>query len=164
MRTLYLLRHAKSGWKDETLADFDRPLAGRGRKACKLIAKVIQEKNIKFDLALCSPAIRARQTIELVWKAAKLRTEILYDQRIYAANARRLLGIVRESGNDRKNVLLVGHNPGLEDLLSLLASESERLPTASLVKLKLNISKWAETSDNKAALDWIVRPRELDTD
>ncbi|HEV8368366.1 MAG TPA: histidine phosphatase family protein [Pyrinomonadaceae bacterium] len=162
MRTLYLLRHAKSSWKDESQADFERPLSGRGRKACVTIAKLIQDKGIEFDLALSSTAVRARQTIDLIKQLAKLRTELRYDERIYEASGARLLEIIRQIENHRKTVLLVGHNPGLEDLLHLLTGETQSLPTGSLAKIKLKISKWSDTDDDAATLDWIVRPKELD--
>ena len=162
MRILYLLRHAKSSRKDESIADFERPLAGRGRKACVLIARLIQEKEIQFDLILSSSAVRARETIELISQHAKLRCELRFDERIYEASANRLLEIVSEIHSDRKTVLVVGHNPGLEDLLQLLTRENLTLPTASLAKVKLKISKWSESAVNKGSLDWMERPKELD--
>jgi phosphohistidine phosphatase len=160
MRILYLLRHAKSSWKNESKPDFERPLAGRGRKACEIVASLIQAREIQFDLVLCSTAIRARETIDLVNQYAKLRTEIRFDERIYEATAMQLLELVSQIENDRKSVLLVGHNPGFEDLLYLLTGENHRFPTASLAKIKLKLSKWSDAYDNKAALDWIARPKE----
>jgi phosphohistidine phosphatase len=162
MRTLYLLRHAKSSWKGESVADFERPLAGRGRKACVVIARLIQAREIQFDLILSSSAVRARETIELIRQYAKLRNELRFDERIYDASANRLLEIVSEIESDRKSLLVVGHNPGLEDLLQLLTGDKQNLPTASLAKIKLKISKWSEHYENKASLDWIERPKELD--
>src|SRR5881397_3753783 len=106
MRTLYLLRHAKSNWKDESMADFERPLSGRGRKACGTIAQFIQAEGIEFDLVLSSPAVRARETIELIKQRAKFRAELRYDERIYEASATRLLEIVSQIEGDRKAVLL----------------------------------------------------------
>lgn len=111
MRTLYLLRHAKSSWKDESLADFERPLSRRGQKACDLIVKVITEKGIEFDLALSSTALRARETIELITRRAQLQTEVRFDERIYDASVADLVQITSQIENDRKSVLLVGHNP-----------------------------------------------------
>jgi phosphohistidine phosphatase len=162
MRTLYLLRHAKSSWKDESVTDFERPLAGRGRKACVVIARLIQAKEIQLDLILSSTAVRARETIELIRQYAKLRGELRFDERIYEATENRLLEIVSEIESDRKSVLIVGHNPGLEDLLELLTGEKQTLPTASLAKIKLKISKWSENYENEARLDWIERPKELE--
>ena len=160
MRTLYLLRHAKSSWKDETLPDFERPLAGRGKRACEVVAQIIQEREIRFCLALCSTAIRARETLELVNQNVKLRTELRFDERIYEAGVADLLEVTSEIESDRKSVLMVGHNPGFEDLLYLLTGETHRFPTASLAKLKLKVSKWSDSYDNKAVLDWITRPKD----
>jgi phosphohistidine phosphatase len=162
MRTLYLLRHAKSSWKDPSQADFERPLANRGRKACETVARLIQDRGVEFDLVLCSTAIRARETIELVGKYAKLRTELRFDERIYEATVEQLVEIISQVENDRKSVLLVGHNPGFEDLLHLFSGEDQSFPTASLAKVKLKVSKWSEPFDHKAAVDWIARPKELE--
>ena len=162
MRTLYLLRHAKSSWKDQSLADFERPLAGRGRKACGLMAQFIRDKEIQFDLVLSSTALRARETIDLIGKQAQLHSELRFDERIYEASVTDLLEVTSQIENDRKSVLLVGHNPGLEEFLLALSGVSERLPTAALVKLKLKVSKWSDNCEGKAALEWLVRPRDLD--
>jgi Phosphohistidine phosphatase SixA len=162
MRTLYLLRHAKSSWKDPSQTDFERPLANRGRKACEIVARLIQDRGLEFDLVLCSTAIRARETIELVSKYAKLRTELRFDERIYEATVSQLLEIVSQLENDRKTVLLVGHNPGFEELLHVFSGADHRFPTASLAKIKLKISKWSDPFDRKASVEWVARPKELE--
>jgi phosphohistidine phosphatase len=162
MRTLYLLRHAKSSWKEESQLDFERPLAGRGRKACGLIAKLIQSEGIEFDLLLSSSAVRARETIELVRQQAKLRSELRFDERIYEAPVTRLMEIISELENDRKVILLVGHNPGMGELIHALTGEEQGVPTASLAKIKLKVSKWSEVGEAKGTLEWIVRPKELE--
>ena len=162
MRTLYLLRHAKSSWKDESLVDFERPLAGRGRRACESIAGLIRSEQVEFDLLLSSTAVRARETIERIRQVAKLRTELRFDERIYEASADRLLEVISQIENDRKNVLLIGHNPGFEELLQLLTGDVERVPTACLAKIKFKIPKWSEVGPNQGTLEWIVRPKELE--
>ena len=162
MRTLYLLRHAKSSWKDPSQADFERPLANRGRKACEIVARLIQDRGLEFDLVLCSTAIRARETIELVSKYAKLRTELRFDERIYEVTVAQLLEIVSQLENDRKSVLLVGHNPGFEELLQVFSGADHRFPTASLAKIKLKISTWSDPFDRKTSLEWLARPKELE--
>jgi phosphohistidine phosphatase len=162
MRNLYLLRHAKSSWKDESLADFERPLAGRGRKACDTIGKFVLSKQLEFDLVICSTALRARDTIDLVRQRAKLRVEVRYDERIYEAGTERLLEVISQIESDKKSVLLVGHNPGFEDLLQLLTSEEPPFPTAALAKINWKNSKWSEPLEGKATLEWIVTPKELE--
>jgi phosphohistidine phosphatase len=161
MLTLYLLRHAKSDWDDASQQDFERPLANRGRKAAALIGELIQEKGIDFDLVLVSTAVRTRETIELVQERARFRSEVRYDERIYEATVSQLLGVIAEVDNDRGSVLLVGHNPGLEALLTLLTGEQISLTTANLTKIKLNVTTWSATLTNKGTLDWIIRPKEI---
>ncbi|HEY6806384.1 MAG TPA: histidine phosphatase family protein [Pyrinomonadaceae bacterium] len=162
MRHLYLLRHAKSSWKDESLADFDRPLAGRGRRACDVIGEFITTNEIEFDLAVSSTAVRARDTIDLIRQRARLKFEVRYDERIYEAGEARLLEVISQTENDKKSVMLVGHNPGLEQLLQSLTGTEETFPTAALAKINLKISKWSESLTGKATLEWVVRPKELE--
>lgn len=161
MLTLYLLRHAKSSWDDASQPDFERPLANRGREACALIGEFIEEKGIDFDLVVVSTAVRTRETIELVKERAKFRGEVRYDERIYGATVSQLLEIVSQIDNDRESVLLVGHNPGIEDLLALLTGEHQRVTTANFAKIKLEATKWSGTLANKGTLEWIIRPREI---
>ena len=161
MRTLYLLRHAKSSWKDENQLDLERALAGRGKKACGIVARFIQTEGIELDLLLSSTATRARETVELVRQQAKLRAELRYDERIYEATVDRLVEVISEVENDRKSILLVGHNPGMEELLHALTDQEQRMPTAALAKIKLKLSKWSDIEGMKGTLEWVVRPKEL---
>ena len=162
MKTLFLLRHAKSSWKDETLADFERPLNRRGRGAAETMGNYFKTEGIVPELILCSPAVRARETLDLVAKAAKWSTEVRYDQRIYEASGMRLAEVVSQIDNDRKVAMLVGHNPGLEDLLLLFTGNTETMPTGAIAKLLLKTTKWATAVDKRATLDWLVRPKDLE--
>jgi phosphohistidine phosphatase len=161
MKTLFLLRHAKSSWKDQDLADFERPLNDRGRKAAELIGNFIAKQNVTIDLVISSPAVRARQTIELVLQAAKRSPELRFDQRVYEASPTRLLEITSQIEDDRKSVLLVGHNPGMEELLALLVGVEMHMPTASLAKVVLGSKKWDKILAEKGVLESFVRAREL---
>jgi phosphohistidine phosphatase len=161
MLTLYLLRHAKSSWDDASLRDFERPLTNRGREACALIGEFIEEKGIEFDLVLVSTAVRTRETIELIKERAKLRSEVRYDERIYEATVSQLLEVISQVDNDRENVLLVGHNPGIEELLTLLTGEHLRVTTANFAKIKIQATKWSDSLANTGTLDWIIRPKEI---
>ena len=162
MRNLYLLRHAKSSWKDESLADFERPLANRGKRACDTIGKFILANEIEFDLVISSTAVRARDTIDLVKQSAKLRAEIRYDERIYEASVERLFELTSQIENDKKKVMLVGHNPGFEELLQALTGVTQPFPTAAFAKINLKISKWSDSFEGKANLEWLVTPKELE--
>jgi phosphohistidine phosphatase len=161
MKTLFLLRHAKSSWKDSTLQDFDRPLNGRGRKAGELVGAFIRKQNLTPDLVLSSPAVRARETIEIVLKAAKLQVELRYDQRIYDAGPLRLLEVISQIDEQKSAVLIVGHNPGIGELLEVLTGRLERINTGTLVKIHLATTKWSKALERKGSLDWLVRPKEL---
>jgi len=161
MLTLYLLRHAKSSWEEASQQDFERPLTNRGRKACALIGEFIEEKGIDFDLVLVSTAVRTRQTIELIKEQAKLRGEVRYDERIYEATVSQLLEVIAQVDSDRENVLLVGHNPGIEGLLALLTGQQQRVTTANFAKIKITATKWSGSLANKGTLEWIVRPKEI---
>lgn len=158
MLTLYLLRHAKSSWDNASMRDFDRPLASRGREACATIGAFIEEKGINFDLVLVSTAVRTRETVELVKQRAKFRGEVRYDQRIYEASTSQLLQVISEIDNDRESVLLVGHNPGMEDLLGLLTGEHVHLSTANFARINLNAPAWSANLTNTGTLEWIVVP------
>lgn len=161
MKTLFLLRHAKSSWKDAMLADFERPLNGRGLKAAPLIGRYLRRKKIRPDLILSSPAERARQTTALVMEAAKLSAELRYDERIYEASAGRLLEIISQIEESASTVLLVGHNPGMEELLAHLTGESQTMPTAALAEISLDIDKWSKARERSGRLEWMVKPKEL---
>lgn len=161
MLTLYLLRHAKSSWDDESKQDFERPLSSRGRKACALIGEYIEEKGIDFDLVLVSTSVRTRETIELIRERAKFRAEVRYDERIYEATVSQLLDVISQVDSDQKSVLLVGHNPGIEELLALLTGEQQRVTTANFAKIKIKATKWSASLANKGTLDWIIRPKEI---
>jgi phosphohistidine phosphatase len=164
MRRLYLLRHAKSSWDDSSLPDFDRPLAPRGRKATKLIAGYVERQRIRPELVLCSPARRARETLDRVAPALG-SPEVTYDERLYGASEEELLARLREVPATYESVLLTGHNPGIAQLLALLVADRAPLPpevpTGALASLSIRASDWSELEPGAAALDAFVVPREL---
>lgn len=161
MKTMYLLRHAKSSWKDESLADIERPLNGRGRKASQIIGDLLKKEKIVPDLVLSSSAVRARQTTDLVMQTANLSSELRFDERIYEATPQKLLEVVQQIDKSKKNVLLVGHNPGFEQLLELLTGSVETFATATLANISLKAATWAAVKRDSGDLEWIVRPKEL---
>ena len=163
MKTLLVLRHAKSSWKDSGLADFERPLNDRGKRASDLIGRFLRKNRPYPDLVLCSTAIRARETVRLVLEAARLVVEVRYDQRLYLTGADKLTEIVSQIEEDRANVLLVGHNPGMEELLPRLTGVAVNLPTAALAKIELDVRQWSAISEKKhGRLDWVVKPKDLE--
>ena len=161
MKILLLLRHAKSSWKDKGLKDFDRPLNERGKRDAKAIGTLIRKEEIVPDLVLSSPAVRARETTAIVLATAKPATELRYDERIYEADALRLLEVISQIEENFNSVLIVGHNPGMEELLELLTGCSEHMSTATLAQIYLKgVDKWSKVSRGKATLELIVKPKQ----
>jgi len=167
MKRLYLLRHAKSSWKDTSLADYDRPLAGRGRRAAKAIAGHLREQGIEPELVLCSTARRARETLERI-EPARATSAVRLEDDLYAASAGALLERLRSVPDTVESVMLIGHNPGLQQLALDLARPSPtvrelatKYPTAALATLTFPVSSWRELDRDTAELVALVRPREL---
>lgn len=161
MKHLFLLRHAKSSWDDDSLDDFDRPLNPRGKKAAPMMGKVLKERDIAPDIVLCSPAKRTKQTLKLVNETAKLKSDVTFDEAIYDASAADLRKLLKKQKNSVKSVLLIGHNPGLEELLEDLTGKYERLPTAALVQVDITADEWSSINNGGNKLAWIVRPKDL---
>jgi len=159
MKTLYLLRHAKSSWKDETLLDIERPLNKRGRKAAETVGRYLKKKKIVPDLVLCSTAVRARETTDIVMETAELSSQLRFDKRIYEAGPERLLEVVHQIEKNKKAVLLVGHNPGLEDFLEFLTGTEKTMPTATLAKIVLKVTNWANVSEKCGTLELRHKPK-----
>jgi phosphohistidine phosphatase len=172
MKTLTLLRHAKSDWDDAVQRDFDRPLNPRGRRAARTVGREMKRLGLRFDLCIASPAVRVRETLGEV-EAAFGPLSPSFDQRIYLADPDALLELVRAAPEVANSLLLVGHNPGLEMLtLSLAAAGVSPLrgdveikyPTATLAELSLPVERWADVTPARAQLIRFIRPRDLDPD
>ena len=160
MKTLYILRHAKSAWTYADLSDFERPLNERGIKTAPFMGELMAKKDFQPGLILSSPAVRAKQTALLVKKAGRMKAEIKYDERIYEASPLRLMEIVSEIENEIESVLLVGHNPGLEGLVKFLTGEFERMPTAALAVVDLKTEDWKAVHHDCCTLRALIRPKE----
>ncbi len=161
MKTLLLLRHAKSIASDGKQRDVDRSLNDRGRREAELIGRYIREHELNLDLVLSSAARRARETTELVLQAAERSIEVRYDERMYEADASRLLEIFSEVEKDKKTVLTVGHNPGMEELLQLLTGGAEHMATGTLAKIDFKGAGWDRILEEKGNLDWLMSPKGL---
>ena len=170
MKTLTLLRHAKSDWDDPIQRDFDRPLNGRGRRAARTVGREMKRLGLRFDLCIASPAVRVRETLAEV-EAAFGPLQPRFDQRIYLADPDDLLDLIRAAPEEAGSLLLVGHNPGLEMLVlslaapgasPLLGEVEAKYPTATLAELSLPADRWADTTPGRAQLLRFLRPRDLD--
>ena len=168
-KRLYLLRHAKSSWKQPDLADHERPLAGRGRHAANAIARHLLEHEIAPELVLCSTARRARETCELLLPALETAT-VHHEPALYGASTAELLERLHEVPDGTGSVLLIGHNPALEQLALELARPSParrelavKFPTAALASLDFPGPSWRELDEAGADLIGLVRPRDLES-
>ena len=166
MRTLYLLRHAKSSWDDPALPDDKRPLAPRGRRDGKRIAEHLRRQGIEPELVLCSSAVRTRETLELVRPALGGASVVVEDE-LYGASADRLLARIRLVPGEAESVLVIGHNPGLHELALVLASDGDELgrleemfPTGALATLAL-AEPWGGVARGGATLTAYVVPKQL---
>ncbi|CUS43693.1 MAG: histidine phosphatase family protein [Pseudomonadota bacterium] len=172
MKTLTLLRHAKSGWDDPVLRDFDRPLNGKGKRAAQLVGRNWRTMGLKFDQVVASPAVRVMETIEQVATGYGAALAPAWDRRIYLASATTLLDVIHELPEGADDALLIGHNPGLEDLVLLLVPDSDeqplrddvetKFPTASTAQLRFAVESWRDIAAGGASLALFVRPRDLD--
>ncbi|MCT8000989.1 histidine phosphatase family protein [Sphingomonas sanguinis] len=169
MKTLTLLRHAKSSWDDPVSRDFDRPLNAKGRRAAAMIGRHLKSLDLQFDHIVASPAIRVMETLDEVWGGYGRTLAPVWDKAMYLASAPSLLDRVHALPDEADHVLLVGHNPGLEDLVLELALDSElrervedKYPTATVAQMTLPITRWAEVQPHSATLVAFIRPRDLD--
>lgn len=161
MKTLLLMRHAKASPSDAGVADVDRSLVDEGRLAAERIGKFLQTKKLTVDTVLSSSAIRARETTAAVLLAAGMSLEVRSDQRLYEAGPVRLLEVISELKDDINTVLLVGHNPALEDLLQILTGRAEHMSPGTIARIDLKDSTWSQAIKENGTLEWIVRPKEL---
>ncbi len=160
MKKLLLMRHAKSSWENSDLADFDRPLNERGLQAATFMGEFMRKNDLQPNLIISSPAVRAKQTTKLVTESAQMNCEIRFDERIYEATPHRLLYVLSEIDGQNNSVMLVGHNPGLEELLKILTSEIQPMPTAALAIIELNINDWDEINAGCGDLVNLIRPKD----
>jgi phosphohistidine phosphatase len=168
VRTIILLRHGKSSWSDPTLADLERPLAPRGERASRRIAKYIRRKKIRPALVLCSPSLRTRQTLEAIEPSLGKRSSVELVPRLYAASEGELLQRLQALPESVDSVMLIGHNPGLHNLARVLASPGaelprleEKFPTGALATLVVDSESWAALGPGDAELVDYAVPRQL---
>jgi len=167
-KLLGLLRHAKSDWDDAAKRDFDRGLNDRGRRGARLIGQHIRDHGVQWDVILASPAQRVRATLE----SALPLVEAQFDERLYLACPGTIIDVLRQNAGDAQAALIVGHNPGLQEILFELvppAAENDlfneaaiKFPTASFAVLELAIDDWAHLEGKCGKLIQFARPRDLD--
>jgi phosphohistidine phosphatase len=170
MKTLYLLRHAKSSWDDPSLDDHDRPLATRGRKAAQLLAEELARQRFTVDLVICSSATRTRQTLQALLPALGPHIEVRFPNWLYGAQAAEIRDRLRRLDEAVGAVLVVGHNPGLQDLALDLVGDGERaaleqlrqkFPTGALATITTEMA-WRGLGPSVGYLVSVVVPRLLE--
>jgi phosphohistidine phosphatase len=170
MRTLMLMRHAKSSWDRPDLDDLDRPLARRGQETAPLIARYIKQSRWQPDLVLCSPATRVRETWQLMMPVLGRTVECKTLRTIYPGAPSRLLETLRRAADDLATLMLIGHNPGLGHLAVGLCGGGPRkglqcmrakFPTAALAVIEFDIDRWNELAPGTGRLRAFVRPKDL---
>lgn len=172
MKRLTLLRHAKSSWDDPVSRDFDRPLNKRGARAALTIGQYARDHGMHFDHLIASPAVRVVETLDHFLEGYGKPVEVNWDRRIYLASSATLMDVLREAPDEAESLLLVGHNPGMEDLiLSLVPDDGSsalrddvevKFPTASLAVMEVKLDRWENLGADSASLASFTRPRDLD--
>ena len=169
MKTLTLLRHAKSTWDDPVSTDFDRPLNKRGRRAARTVGRELKSQGLRFDRVVASPALRVIETLDEIAGGYGAPLDPRYDKRLYLASPAVLLDIIHEADDETERLMIVGHNPGLERL-ALLLTNGEGLrnevaikyPTATVAEISLPVRQWRDVTEGIGALVRFIRPRDLD--
>ncbi len=164
-RTLLLMRHAKSDWHSGAERDFDRPLNRRGRKDAPRMGRWLQQQGLVPERVLASPARRAKQTLEAMQEVWERQPRVQWEEGIYGGGSRELLELIRATPDEVCTLLLLGHNPDLEELLLLLADRppaglQKLLPTAAVARFRISGS-WGSLSPGAARLEEIIRPKEI---
>lgn len=162
MKTLLILRHAKSSWKDLTQADHDRPLNKRGKRDAPAIGRFIRQNDLVPDLIVSSTAKRARKTAQAVADEVDYPKEVTQTRNLYHAYPDAFIEILQALDNHFRTVLMVAHNPGIEELVAQLSGVYERMPTGALAHFELPIDDWQDLEDGmRGRLRGIYRPKEL---
>ena len=169
MRTLYVLRHAKSDWGDSSLKDFDRPLNGRGWKAAKAMGQEMRQRDLVPDLVLVSPAARTKETLARAedgfgkpFKSEEVRS-------IYLAETETLIDLVRGAPAEARRLMIVGHNPGMHEVVLALTGGprelrdevASRFPTAALAEISFDVADWSDVTLGSGRIRSFVKPRDL---
>jgi len=170
VKTLYLLRHAKSSWSDPSLPDIDRPLSGRGRRAAAAMGRYCRDHRLAPDVILCSTAARTRETLAVFDGARGQTAPVKYQKSLYLADPSRMLAALRALNDRYASALLVGHEPGIRHLALELAGDGaslamrrleKKFPTGALAVLTFPVERWRAIEPGAGRLAAFVRPRDL---
>ena len=171
MKRLTVLRHAKSSWDDPKLADFNRPLNERGWKAARRLGRELSKRGVSFDLVLASPAARVRETLDGVTEKLKLNAEIRFEPQIYEASEATLLQLVRKAPDAVRDLLIAGHNPGLQEMVFAITKRDSKglrdragskFPTGAYAVIELPVKSWSEIVSGSGEIVELIVPKDLD--
>lgn len=170
MRTLIIFRHAKSSWADASLEDFDRPLAPRGEKAAPLMGAYLAQHGLLPDLIFCSASQRTRQTLALASTAWSAQPETIFDDDLYHATVPALMKAIKAAPDEKRHLMVIGHNPGLQSLLlELIGSGSpegrsgiaHKFPSGAVAVLTFDVDRWAGIQPGSGHLNMFMTPHQL---
>lgn len=162
MKTVCLIRHAKSSWDQAGLADIDRPLNARGKTTAPIMAKILADKGILPDMVITSPAKRARQTAKAFRKQYGIKKEAQkIEPTIYGGDENQILDILRKLPDEKSSVFLFGHNPTMNYLAALFSKERLHVPTCGIMILNLHVDTWKDIAPDQAALKEIIIPKQF---
>lgn len=162
MKTLLLMRHAKSSWANDQLTDFDRPLNDRGRRDAPRMGRLLVQQGVTPDRIIASSANRAAKTAKLVAQAAAYAGEIQFTRDLYLADAETYLELARQVDKEANIAMLVGHNPDIAELVSEISGREEQMPTAAIAMFRFWIADWSELNlGRECELVAVWRPKEL---
>jgi phosphohistidine phosphatase len=165
MKTLLLMRHAKSSWKESNIPDHDRPLNRRGKHDVPLMGKLLRDQKMNLDLIISSTALRAETTANLIAKAVRYKGKIILDKSIYNAEPMDLLTLLSNSSDEYNSILLVGHNPTMEEMVQMITNSPEiTMATCAIAHLTLSIDTWTDLKEKqtfRGKLENFWTPKEL---
>ena len=161
MKTIILMRHGKSSWKDSSLEDHERPLKKRGRRDSATMSALLKKHKLVPDKILSSSAVRASQTAEIVVEELKFDGKLEFLDELYMAEPSTIIDILKDVKDKHDRVLVIGHNPGMEGIMQILDGKVECLPTAAVACLELDIKSWQDLkADGEAKLVKLWLPRD----
>ena len=163
IKTLYIIRHAKSDWSDAKASDFERGLNKRGKKDLNIISSFVSIKDIRPDLILSSPALRAQITADRLAKSVEYSGRIHYMEELYAVRPKTLINILSLQDNQYSSIFLIGHNPELTELANLMLKENfAKLPTLGVLAIELDIESWEDIGDGvEGKIDLFIFPKQF---
>jgi phosphohistidine phosphatase len=160
MKRLFIMRHAKSSWDDPRLADIDRPLNERGKRTAPFMGALMRRLNLLPDCIYTSSAKRAQKTARLAADGGAFEPELTVDERIYEASVNTLRQVLAATSSSCSAVMLVGHNPGLEDLIRYLTGAVEPMPTGAVAVIHLDLNDWSHLDAGTGVVNKVYRPRQ----